>query len=218
MNLSILKFTALVRSVSMIRFGVLCIAAALSLACGSEPESPSIANVGKTHVSDSTAANAADAASMPDTDRGLCANEFYPINTSLAREYRITGTAPASYTLTQENAGEDGFTETRNFGDGLTVKNSWVCTEEGLRNAEYTNITTMKEAEFEMETLKSSGVTIPNDWSVGSEWRTDYDIVAKIVAGPVNARADGKVLLTNKLISIDDTVTIDGKKYTAAKL
>lgn len=218
MNLSIPEFAALMRSVRLWGFASLLMAAILSVGCGSTPESPSTANVDRTDDPKSPSSNAANQAPSADTDLGLCENDFYLINTSLARNYRITGTAPASYMLTQENATDSGFIEVRNFGNGLTVRNNWICTDDGLRNAEYTNAMTMKDAEFEMETLKSSGVTIPKQWSVGSEWTTDYDIVAKIVAGPVNASADGKVLLTNKLVSINDTVTIDGKNYTAAKI
>ncbi len=218
MNLLTRKLRAPNRSVRMLLSAVLFGTLIITLACGSTPEEPSATNTDRTENASVPSAIDPDTTSSGRTDDDLCANDFYPINTSLARNYRITGTAPAAYTLTQENATPEGFVEVRSFGNGLTVRNNWICTEDGLRNAEYTNAMTMKDAQFEMETLKSSGVTIPKEWSVGSEWKTEYDIVAKIAAGPVNASAEGKVLLTNKLEAVDDVVTIDGKDYTAAKI
>jgi hypothetical protein len=100
----------------------------------------------------------------------------------------------------------------------LTVENNWICTEEGLRTAEYKNTITMKQGNFEMDTLKSTGITLPKEWVAGKEWNATYDVRVNIAAGPVTTAADGKVTIDNKLVNLNDTVTANGQTYEAARI
>jgi hypothetical protein len=196
----------------------LAILAFVALGCGDLAERLSgseNANSGNTAVPETTAAPEAKTGPM---DAGLCANEYYPIEPGVQREYRITGDAPANYVLSQEPAGEDGFAEIRSFGSGLTVRNNWICTPEGLRTAEYRNAMSMANGDFEMNTLKSSGVTLPKVWEQGKEFEANYTVNASIKAGPVSAAADGTVLLKNRVASMNEKVTAGGKEYDAARV
>lgn len=162
--------------------------------------------------------NSAPEAKTGPMDAGLCANEYYPVETDIKRSYRITGDAAANYVLSQEPAGEDGFAEIREFGSGLTVRNNWICTPEGLRTAEYRNAMSMANGDFEMNTLKSSGVTLPKVWEQGKEFEASYTVNASIKAGPVSAAADGTVLLKNRIAAMNEKVSAGGKEYDAARV
>ena len=162
--------------------------------------------------------NAATPETSDTVDAGLCANEYYPVDTDLRREYKITGSVPANYELTQRPGTEDGFVEVREFGSGLTVTNNWICTPEGLRTAEYRNAMSMADGDFEMNTLKSSVVTLPKVWEQGKEFNANYTVKASIKAGPVAAEADGTVLLKNRVAALNEKVTAGGKEYDAARV
>lgn len=149
---------------------------------------------------------------------GLCANEFYPIKTDFERQYKISGTAPASYVLSQTAPEGEKFTEKRNFASGLEITNNWLCTENGLRNAEFNNAATAPNMNFTMETLESSGVTFPKVWEKGQKWTTDYKISAKANAGMASGSADGTVTIENELISTDDKISVPGGEFTAARI
>src|SRR5690606_10278946 len=107
------------RSITSSLFALTLIALS-ALGCGDLTErlsSNENGNSGNTAVLESNTAPEAKSGPM---DAGLCANEYYPVDPSIKREYRITGDAAANYVLTQEPAGEDGFAEIREFGSGLT--------------------------------------------------------------------------------------------------
>lgn len=154
----------------------------------------------------------------PSPPAGKCANEHYPVDAELTRVYEITGPAPGKYTLTQMDITEEGFKEERNFESGLRVVNNWICIEEGLRTAEFTNTGAMQSGKFEMETIKSSGVTLPRDPKPGMEFDSTYDVKVKLRAGPVAADATGDVRITNKVISVGQPVDVRGQSFEAVRI
>lgn len=149
---------------------------------------------------------------------GNCANEYYPLDTANDRNYRMTGSSSGTYSLRQDLADGDEFKEVRVFDSDITVTNNWVCTDEGLRMVEYTNYITMKEGAFDMETLKSSGVTLPRDWKTGTEWESIYDIRANMKVANMSTSANGKITITHRIVSLDDKVTAGGTDYSAARI
>ncbi len=163
-----------------------------------------------------TTGELADAELPADDDP--CANDYYPIDTSVSREYTITGSAPGKYALTQTADEEGTFVENRRFGGGLEVTSTWVCTDQGLRNAEYNNMGTTGNATFTMETLKAEGVTFPKEWNLGDEWTTSYQVSANLATGPVKAAAAGTIEIVNEIISLDENVTVAGGTFAAARV
>lgn len=164
---------------------------------------------------DQTAPADAETASA---DTGPCANQYYPVGTEQPRHYKISGSAPSEYVLTHEKKADDSFTEIRRFPSGLEVKTNFVCTDEGLRNVEYNSVADFSAGNFKMETLESSGVTLPKEWEVGKKWETSYKIRGKLKAGPVSADANGTVTLDNELEALGEKVSTPAGEFEAARV
>jgi hypothetical protein len=162
--------------------------------------------------------NETSSADKKNEDRGLCANKYYPVETVKGREYKISSSTPARYVLTQNKREEDSFTENRKFDSGTEMTTNWSCTEEGLRNVEYNSSADFSNGNFKMETLESSGITLPKTWEVGRKWTTTYKINAKLNAGPASGGAAGTVKIDNEIASLDDKVTTPAGDFEAAKV
>ena len=149
---------------------------------------------------------------------GLCSNQYYPVDPTLIRSYEITGSGPAKYTLTQQDVRDTGFKEVRTFDSGTIITNNWLCTPDGLRTAEFTNTGVMQSGRFQMETVKSAGVTIPHKMELADLFESLYDVRVKLKAGPVTANATGTVTISNKVVSVDEPVDVGGEQYDAVKI
>ena len=143
-----------------------------------------------------------------------CANPYYPIDTSFEREYKIEGTSPAKYVLKQKMNDGDGFTETRDFASDLKVVSNWSCTDEGLRHLDYNNSITTSGITGKMETLESSGISIPKVWENGKKWANEYKIRVELLGKSVN----GTVKVDNQIVSMDDNVSVQAGDYVAARI
>lgn len=196
----------------------LLLAVSLLANCDRFAERPQTPDPGVNDPSRVQTTNGENTSIDNDSSNSICSNDYYPVSPSIKRKYDISGPSHSSYLLKQEITGTDGFMETREFEDGLTVSNNWICTDEGLRNAEYTNSISMPNAAFEIETLKSSGVTVPKHLESGKKWITTYEVVAKMNAGPVKTTGNGNISINNKIVSLDDVVSIREKEYTAARI
>lgn len=155
-------------------------------------------------------------------DAGLCSNPYYQVDPQVAREYRVTNPGsktPDTYVLRQTLDGESSFVEERAFSSGIEMTNKWQCTDEGLRNAEYTNQITMPNARFNMETVESSGITLPKEnWKVGEEWQTEYKVKAKLDAGPVSRTVNGTILIENKIVALNEKINVPAGEFETAKV
>lgn len=196
---------------------IICLAL-LSAACGNLPGT-------RENASGSDSANTAPESKARTTSpesgqsaesAGICINEYYPVALEKTRNYKITGTAGADYSLSQAMNGVDRFTETRKFDSGLSVVTNWQCTEDGLRYVEYNSLITMPNAQITMDTVRSEGITLPREWEVGSEWTTLYEINMKMPNQ--NMPASGTVTILNKLVSLNDQIKTEGGEFTAARV
>ncbi len=153
---------------------------------------------------------------------GLCVNEYYPIYTDKNREYKITGDDPATYILSQNKNEGDSFTEKRKFTNGTAADTelliNWKCTQEGLRNAEYNSGANFSGGNFKMETVESSGVTIPNEWEVGKKWTSSYKVNARLNVGKMSGGAKGTITINNEITSLDDKIQTPDGEFEAAKV
>ena len=165
-------------------------------------------NVNGKTISDKTA----------NVEPGICENEYYPVDTQAKREYKISGSAPGDYVLTQNKNEGNSFTEKRAFGAGTDVTINWQCTDEGLRNAEFNNGANFSGGNFKMETLESSGITIPKVWETGKKWTAEYKVSAKLNAGKVSSGANGTIKIDSEITSLDDKITTPAGDFEAAKV
>ena len=189
------------------------------MGCGSLERftgSSNTADAPSNAVPTNTDSNPADPASKT-ASLGNCANEYYPISGE-ADNYKVTGAAPGSYTLSQKLNDPNSFSETRVFDSGVNVTTNWICDPEGLRNAQYGNNISVENANFNMETIESTGLTIPRELSVGKAWDASYKVRVKGTAGNMPIGSDGNVVVKNKVVSLNDRVTAGGKEYEAAKV
>ncbi len=154
----------------------------------------------------------------PDIVSGICANEYYPIIESKKRKYTDVKNPSTNYVLTQTKNDGNTFTEIRNFGGGMEITNNWLCTEDGLRNAEYNNGARFAQGNFRMETLESSGISLPKKWEVGKKWTTEYKISAKLQAGAASSSATGTIKIDSEIISLDEKIQTSAGEFDAAKV
>lgn len=179
-----------------------------------------------------TAVNSSDAASntlkkepesdpVKDKDVGVnspCSLEYYPISAEKQTQYKVTGAGAGTYTLSHSEITEKGFSEKRNFSYGLEIVNNWVCEPEGIRNAVFTNTGMGDNTSFTVDTLSSSGITLPREISVGKEFESSYDVNANVTAGGLKANGKGKVSVKSKVAAIDEPLNIGGKDYKTIRI
>lgn len=202
----------------MVIFSLVLITSILTGCIGQETSnsSPTAANATADNASVTT--EGSETNGSKENISGACSNEYYPITASEKRDYKVSGVESHNYTLTQKDITAEGFKEDRDFSNGIVITNNWICTEDGLRTAEFTNQGMSKDMKFEMETLKSEGVTIPKTLETGKEWNASYDVKVKLNAAGLSTAADGDVKVTNKVAAIDEPLSIDGKEYKTAKI
>lgn len=208
---------------------VLVMLAAFAFGCGmpgitseNTSNTETNANSNRTATTANNANNepAAEPANETSTSRvtGACANEYYPVDPSIVKNFDVSGAESEDYSLTQKDVTEAGFKEERKFTNGTVVINNWTCEEDGLKGAEFTNQASFSKGNFEMETVKSTGVTIPRTMVEGKEWTSVYDVKVRMAAMKMNINADGKVNIQHKVAAVDEPVTVDGKEYKAARI
>lgn len=152
---------------------------------------------------------------------GPCVNPYYPIEPEITKKFDLDSTIPdgdTEMTLEQSAPEGDTFTEKRMLASGTSVTTPWKCTPEGLRVAEYENLIEIEVGNFTMETVESSGTTIPAEWKVGDEWTTNYKVKININAGPVSESGDGTVSIGNKLVSMGEKIKVKGGEFDAARV
>ncbi|HEX6280275.1 MAG TPA: hypothetical protein VFZ49_09725 [Pyrinomonadaceae bacterium] len=180
----------------------------------SNSNTSTLSNSGET----SNTNNTNDQARSDPETAGNCTVDYYPVDPGLTRRYEITGSGPAKYVLTQKDVSDTGFKEDRTFESGMIVTNNWLCTDDGLRTAEFTNSAVIQSGRFEMETVKSSGLTIPREIEPGMEFDATYDVKVKLRAGPVAVDATGEVKIANKVAAVGESVVVRGETFDTVRI
>ncbi|HUF03317.1 MAG TPA: hypothetical protein VMM38_04000 [Aridibacter sp.] len=202
---------------ALIRFLALAlIAAAATLSgCGLLGGDNTAQNTGTAEVPNGSTESTPEE-TVAQTSSNPCRNPYYLVDPGKVRKYKVDSQLPdgdSEYSLKQKIIDDKTFAEIRSYPSGLTVSVNWICTDEGLRAAEYVNELQMQAAQFQMETLESSGVSIPNEWGPGKEWSSVYKVKANLDAGPVKAAADGTVTLDHTLAAEGESVTVPGGTF-----
>lgn len=206
------------RTPSVSRAGVaLAALAVLTAGCGLMGEQPS-------EVSESAAPSESpveQAAAETTSPSGPCVNPFYPIEPGVRKLYKSSASVAGSdteITVDQKAPEGDSFLETRTLKSGTTVTTPWKCDNGAIRIAEYQNFIQSNKMNFTMETLESSGTTLPASWRSGDEWQSDYKVKVNLKAGPINTDAGGTVSIKDKLVAENETVKVEGGEFEAAKV
>jgi hypothetical protein len=180
---------------------------------------PANVNSAPTQAANANAAPAAQAAGET-----RCGVPYYPVRAGLEKQYRVTyerDAAPAAtYTESYANIGPDSFTLRYRFAE-LSVDTGWNCAPEGMVALEYGKLDSARQnANFKMETVGRTGVTIPAaaSWREGEGWRSSYDIRTEL-AGQQGAsgRGSGTIEITNRVTG-RERVTVPAGSYDALKV
>lgn len=149
---------------------------------------------------------------------GICENKYYPIDPDVKREFKMSTKTDSNYSTSQEKSAENLFVETRTFDSGLKMVTNWQCMDDGLRNAEFDNKAVSSQMKFDMETIESSGITLPKIWEKGKTWTTEYKISAKLNVAKIAAAVNGTVTISNEITAMDDKIVVPGGEFTAARI
>ncbi|MFV0387483.1 MAG: hypothetical protein ACK5NT_01915 [Pyrinomonadaceae bacterium] len=145
---------------------------------------------------------------------GVCANDYYPVDSGLDQTYSIKGSKPGTFIVDHKDVDAESFKEIRSFSSGIVLTTNWTCTPEGLRNAEYQSSADLGGGQLKMETLSSSGVTIPKKWEAGKTYTAEY----KIRATMMGRTFDGTATIDNKITSLEENISVQGGDFVAARV
>jgi hypothetical protein len=76
----------------------------------------------------------------------------------------------------------------------------------------------MSNANFKMDTLESSGITLPKEWEMGKKWSANYKVSAKINVRGFSGGADGTVEVNNEIVSMNEKISVPGGDFETAKV
>ncbi len=154
----------------------------------------------------------------PEIFNDLCTNEYYPINAETNQEFRMSQSSDSTYIVSRKLGKIDTFVESRKFSSGTEIVNNWQCTEDGLRNVEFNNSAVSSNFKMVLETLESSGITLPKIWEKGKTWKAEYKIQAKYNVAKISGAAEGTVTIANEIASMDETIKVAAGEFNAARV
>lgn len=163
--------------------------------------------------------------SKTDNISSNCKNSYYPVGPEVERKYRIKyqkGPIPdQDYTERYMDFNNDGFVAKTEFKELNTTIN-WRCTSDGLLATQYGNSIDMKSGSgVVIETLKSDGVSFPNDakWIQGGNWTTNYEIkeTIKNPNGQQIGEGNGKVAQNSEVIG-EEQITVPAGSFQTLKV
>jgi hypothetical protein len=154
-----------------------------------------------------------------------CQSSYYPVGPEVERKYHIKyqkGPIPdQDYTERYTDFNNDSFVGKNEFKEVNTTIN-WRCTSDGLLSTQYGNSIDMKSGSGAViETLKSDGVSFPNDakWIQGGKWTTNYEIkeTIKNPNGQQIGEGNGKVTQNSEVIG-EEQITVPAGNFQTLKI
>lgn len=155
---------------------------------------------------------------------GVCTNKYFPVSNGAKRRYKVAaGTKTDEYTYTVlHQSGADKFTQTQDIslGKATKLKIEWLCFPEGLRTAEYGQITGNPNIGMKLSSKGGSGITLPKDtdWRAGKKWISEYDLGGNFEMAPFKGAVTGKATLNHEILNMEEKVMVAGGEFVAAKV
>ena len=167
--------------------------------------------------------------SQPAVVSGACGVSYFPILPDTTWVYRMkdeTGLFVETRVWYEEIT-EDSFVWNQEMESDppVTARSVWTCSDEGLVSTDFatTNVPAVLDAmgydyEYEIETLKFSGITFPSDeqWVVGSQWTGSWQVTSDVTVedvGLVNAVID---VTMDNTIAAEEPITVPAGSYEKA--
>jgi hypothetical protein len=140
---------------------------------GFPTETPSPGTTTQATVTEEAAQPTTSSGSQTDPSPALCANPFYPVREGAQWNYQGTSSITSNYIFTDTITAvrDDGFTLTTTFADGVTRKQEWACTPEGLVALQMGGGLSATGMNLTVETQNASGVTYPSKINAGDTWQ-----------------------------------------------
>lgn len=155
---------------------------------------------------------------------GVCTNKYFPVSDGAIRRYKVVSSGKTdeyTYTVSYQN-GSDKFSQTQDIkiGDETKLKIDWLCFPEGLRTAEYGQLTGNPRVGMKLESKGGSGITLPKDtdWAIGKKWISEYDLGGTFEMKPIKGNVAGKVTLNHEILNLEENVKTSAGEFTAAKV
>ena len=174
-------------------------------------------------------ADTANRAQPAATVSGNCANSFYPVSTTIRRNYTVTyaGSAkkPVTYTESFTDITPETFKLMTTLDGGSTITHAWKCSGGGLAALEYAQLNVGNQSaggmKMDVDTVNAQGVMIPaeSNWKVGYKWKTVFDISGKVEGAGGVSSGDMKstVTLDHEIIG-EESVTVPAGTFSTFKV
>lgn len=202
---------SLVKNKTLINFGSLVAVGLFCFGCSSiEPaKNTASATANQNSIKDVASKNE----KTETAPASPCENRYYPIRDGKTKRYKNSIGTDDTLIGQEYKPGEAAFNEVLTIDD-LTVKQIWRCTDEGLIAPNYGS--GLDSPGMKLEPKHVSGVTLPKDseLAVGKTWTVVYKVTGDSQLGKV----DGDVTVVNKVLSLDDQVTVPGGTFKAMKV
>lgn len=214
------------KKISSIKTSVLFILAALNFSACNSAENTDISTVNKpvvNQIQNESAKKSSDNTAQIENS-GICTNKYFPVSDGAQWRYRVTAANKEdTYTYTvNHQSGADKFSQTQDIslGKETELKIDWLCFPEGLRTANYGQITGNPNIGMKLESKAGSGITLPKDtdWQVGKKWNSEYDLGGIFEIKPIKGEVTGKATLNHEIMSLDEKVKVSAGEFTAAKV
>ena len=163
------------------------------------------------------------------TVSGNCANPFYPVSSTIRRDYVVTymggDMKPVSYTESYSDITPEAFKQVTALAGGSTITHAWKCAGEGLAALDYAQLNFGNQGEggmkMDIDTVNAEGVMIPAaaNWKIGYKWKTRFDLSGKIESPGAPTPGDMKstVLLDHEIVG-EEPVTVPAGTFNAFKV
>jgi hypothetical protein len=149
-----------------------------------------------------------------------CSHPYFPVRENGRWEYRINYSSgpekAVTYVETRSPVDKSSFANQLQFDNDVKTEFKWKCTDEGLVSPEFGRVAYNKEKSgFRLETVKSTGVTIPapDKWKQGHQWDAEYEVKGhKIQDGsPLTMDVAGRVKVSNVITGREKIKVLAGE-------
>ena len=150
---------------------------------------------------------------------GLCYNPYFPVEPNTIWTYKVhcPDGEVCEYTSSFSEITEKSFIE-KLISSGFSIDVSWLCSNNGLIQSNYSELPFEGESEdFKITTESYEGVILPSydQWVVGYKWDTKYKVKVTFTVESEEMAFDGDIIIVNEIVSIEP-VTVPSGTYTDA--
>lgn len=168
---------------------------------------------------------AEEASAEPSVPASLCSVQYMPVVEGATWHYEGSSeTGPYNWSVLTSEIGDASFTVTQTHntgGEPLILTQRWTCSEEGATALEYGGgadaSLTYSGLNVTLETLQTTGITIPRSIQPGDSWQQTFEIEGTIQSADIESTVQGTITQDYQAIGIESVSTPVGS-FDALKL